>query len=294
MFRKSHSNRTPYLLLLPAFIVVFAAATFTVGYLFRMSLVDLPFGASWERAESVGFKNYIWLLRNSNSPIWNSLKVTGIYSIGTLLVELFLGFGLGHLFTKKIFGRSVYTAFLIIPMVIMPSMVGMIGRLYFSFDGLVNYFMEILFGLKINWNSNQLALFAAMIVDIWEWTPFFLLILLAGLQSLPVEPFEAAKVDGASGWQIFKHLTLPLMAPLILVASILRFMDILRIFDVIYVMFGGGPGSATTILPILVWRVTMVARDVGRGSAISVMLIILIVCFVIILNKLFQKVRKGG
>jgi multiple sugar transport system permease protein len=130
-----------------------------------------------------------------------------------------------------------------------------------------------------------------MIVDIWEWTPFFMLIFLAGFQALPTEPFEAAKVDGASGWQVLRYLTLPLMAPLILTVSILRLMDILRIFDVIYVITGGGPGSATVTLPILVWRETMIARNIGRGSAVAVMLIILIVSLTIIMNKLFQKSR---
>jgi len=297
MFRKTkkgQANKTPYLLLLPAFIVVFAIAAYAFWYLFRMSLVDWTFGAPWERAERVGFENFIWLLTNSTSPLWDSLKITGIYTLGSLLAELFIGFSLALLLNEKIFGGSIYTSLLIIPIVIMPSMVGMIWRLYFSFDGLVNYFLESLIGIKVNWFSRQWALLATMIVDIWEWTPFFILIFLAGLQSLPIEPFESARVDGASNWQIFRYLTLPFMTPLILVGSILRFMDLLRIFDVIFVMFSGGPGNATTTLPILVWRETMVAQNTGRGSAVSIMLIILIVSFTTILYKLYQKSRQEG
>ncbi|MBA7566984.1 Melibiose/raffinose/stachyose import permease protein MelD [subsurface metagenome] len=297
MFRKTkkgQANKTPYLLLLPAFIVVFAIAAYTFWYLFRMSLVDWTFGAPWESAEKVGFENFIWLLINSTSPLWDSLKITVIYTLGSLLAELFIGFSLALLLNEKIFGSSIYTSLLIIPIVIMPSMVGMIWRLYFSFDGLVNYFLESLIGIKVNWFSRQWALLAAMIVDIWEWTPFFILIFLAGLRSLPVEPFESARVDGASNWQILIYLTLPIMTPLILVGSILRFMDLLRIFDVIFVMFGGGPGNATTTLPILVWRETMMAQNTGRGSAVSIMLIILIVSFTTILYKLYQKSRQEG
>jgi len=292
--KKGQANKTPYLLLLPAFIVVFAISVYTFWYLLRMSLVDWTFGAPWESAKKVGFENFIWLLTNSTSHLWNSLKITVIYTLGSLLAELFIGFSLALLLNGKIFGGSIYTSLLIIPMVLMPSMVGMIWRLYFSFDGLVNYFLESLIGIKVNWFSGQWALLAAMIVDIWEWTPFFILIFLAGLQSLPVSPFESARVDGASNWQIFRYLTLPFMAPLIFIASILRSMDLLRIFDVIFVMFSGGPGNATTTLPILVWRETMVAQNTGRGSAVSIMLIILIVSFTAILYKLYQKSRQEG
>jgi multiple sugar transport system permease protein len=288
---KTSVNFTPYLLLLPAFIIVFVFAVYTCGYLFKMSLVDWKFGAPWERAEWVGIENYLWLIKSPTSPLLNSLKVSAIYVVGTLFSELILGFIIALILNKKIFGRSIYTAILIIPMVIMPSMVGMVWRLYFSHEGLVNYFVQLMTGIQVNWYSREWALPAAMIVDIWEWTPFFVLIFLAALQSLPYEPFEAAKVDGASKFQVLRYLTIPLMAPVVLTASILRFMDILRIFDVIYVMYGGGPGNATTTLPILVWRITMVARELGRGSAVSIMLIILIVSLSIILAKLFQKSR---
>lgn len=281
----------PYLLLLPAFLVVLFVAAYTIFWLFRMSLVKWTFGAPWDKAEWVGLYNYLWLLVNNNTPLWSSIQKTAIYVVGTVVIELILGMGIAILLNAKIFGRTVYTAVLLIPIVLMPSMVGMIWRLYFQFDGLVNFFVETLFKTKLNWYSPKLALPAVMIVDIWEWTPFFILIFLAGLQSLPHEPFEAAIVDGASGAQLFRHVTLPLMLPLMLTATILRLMDSLRIFDVIFVMFGGGPGTATTTLPVLVYRLTMVARNVGTGSAASIMLIILIVTLTILLVRVFQRAR---
>ena len=128
-------------------------------------------------------------------------------------------------------------------------------------------------------------------MDIWEWSPFFILILLAGLQTLPVEPFEAARVEGASRWQSITLITLPLMLPLILTNLILRFMDVLRLFDVIFVMFAGGPGTATTTLPLYVYRSTLVLRDVGRGSAASIMLIIIIVSLTVILIKVRERIK---
>jgi multiple sugar transport system permease protein len=284
----------PYSLLLPAFIIVFVLAVYTCLWLVNMSLVKWSFGAPWERAVGVGLANYSWLLSDSGSPLWKSLWVTAVYTTGTVVAELVFGFGIAILLNKKILGRTVYTSLLIIPLVMMPSMVGLIWRLYFSLDGLVNYFVELITLSKLNWYGAKLALPAVMIVDIWEFTPFFVLILLAGLQSLPQDPYEAAIVDGGNAFQIFRFITLPLMTPLLVTATILRLMDSLRLFDIIFVMFGGGPGSATTTLPILGYRLTMVARNTGRGSAASVMLIILISSITIILIRIFNKARQNG
>ncbi|MDE2747760.1 MAG: sugar ABC transporter permease [Chloroflexota bacterium] len=281
----------PAVLILPAFVVVFAIAGYSALSLFQLSTVDLTFGEPFSNAEAVGLENYQWLLTNQHSTFWATLRVTVIYLLGTLIPELLLGFAIALLLNRKMRGNSLFTAVLVIPIVLMPSMVGLIGRLYFSYDGLVNYFFEILTGIRHNWYGKDLALLAVILVDIWEWSPFFILILLAGLQTLPIEPFEAARVDGASRWQSFTLITLPLMLPLLLTTLILRFMDVLRLFDVIFVMFAGGPGTATTTLPLYVYRSTLVLRDVGRGSAASIMLIIIIVSLTVILIKVRERIK---
>jgi len=281
----------PAVLILPAFVVVFAIAGYSALSLFQPSTVDLTFGEPFSNAEAVGLENYQWLLTNQHSTFWATLRVTIIYLLGTLIPELLLGFAIALLLNRKMRGNSLFTAVLVIPIVLMPSMVGLIGRLYFSYDGLVNYFFEILTGIRHNWYGKDLALLAVILVDIWEWSPFFILILLAGLQTLPIEPFEAARVDGASRWQSFTLITLPLMLPLLLTTLILRFMDVLRLFDVIFVMFAGGPGTATTTLPLYVYRSTLVLRDVGRGSAASIMLIIIIVSLTVILIKVRERIK---
>ena len=281
----------PALLIMPAFVVVFAIAAYSAVSLFQLSTVNLTFGEPFRNAESVGLENYQWLLTNQHSTFWASVRVTALYLVGTLIPELLIGLAIALLLNRKMRGNSLFTAVLIIPIVLMPSMVGLIGRLYFSYDGLVNYFFEALTGIRHNWYGKDLALLAVILVDVWEWTPFFILILLAGLQTLPVEPFEAARVDGASPWQSFRLITLPLMLPLILTTLILRFMDVLRLFDVIFVMFAGGPGTATTTLPLFVYRTTLVQRDVGRGSAASIMLIIIIVTLTVILIKLRERIK---
>jgi len=276
---------------MPAFVVVFAIAAYSAFSLFQLSTVDLTFGEPFRNAEAVGLENYQWLLTNQHSTFGATLRVTAIYLLGTLVPELLLGFAIALLLNRKMRGNSLFTAVLVIPIVLMPSMVGLIGRLYFSYDGLVNYFFEILTGIRHNWYGKDLALLAVILVDVWEWTPFFILILLAGLQTLPLEPFEAARVDGASRWQSFILITLPLMLPLVLTTLILRFMDVLRLFDVIFVMFAGGPGTSTTTLPLYVYRTTLVQRDVGRGSAASVMLIVIIVTLTVILIKVRERIK---
>ncbi len=281
----------PAILILPAFAVVFSIAAYSAFSLFQLSTVDLTFGEPFRLAEGVGLENYRWLLTNEHSTFGATVRITIHYLLGTLIPELLIGFAIALLLNRKMRGNSLFTALLIIPVVLMPSMVGLIGRLYFSYDGLINFFFESVTGVRHNWYGKDLALVAVILVDIWEWTPFFILILLAGLQTLPVEPFEAARVDGASRWQSFAHLTLPMMLPLILTTLILRFMDVLRLFDVIFVMFSGGPGTATTTLPLYVYRTTLVQRDVGRGSAASVMLIIIIVALTVILIKLRERIK---
>ncbi|MCY4072829.1 MAG: sugar ABC transporter permease [Chloroflexi bacterium] len=281
----------PAILILPAFAVVFSIAAYSAFSLFQLSTVDLTFGEPFRLAEGVGLQNYQWLLTNEHSTFGATVRITIHYLLGTLIPELLIGFAIALLLNRKMRGNSLFTALLIIPVVLMPSMVGLIGRLYFSYDGLINFFFESVTGVRHNWYGKDLALVAVILVDIWEWTPFFILILLAGLQTLPVEPFEAARVDGASRWQSFAHLTLPMMLPLILTTLILRFMDVLRLFDVIFVMFSGGPGTATTTLPLYVYRTTLVQRDVGRGSAASVMLIIIIVALTVILIKLRERIK---
>ncbi len=282
---------TPALLIMPAFVVVFAIAAYSAISLFQLSTVNLTFGEPFRTAEPAGLENYRWLLTNEHSTFWASVRVTIVYLFGTLIPELLIGFAIALLLNRKMRGNSLFTAALVIPIVLMPSMVGLIGRLYFSYDGLVNFFFESLTGVRHNWYGKDLALWAVILVDIWEWTPFFILILLAGLQTLPVEPFEAARVDGASRWQSFSLLTLPMMLPLVLTTFILRFMDVLRLFDVIFVMFAGGPGTTTTTLPLYVYRTTLVQRDVGRGSAASIMLIIIIVSLTVILIKLRERIK---
>ena len=275
-------NKDFFLLVGPALSIVSIISFVSICWLFFISFYNFTFGDHLDSAKFVGFENYINLLFGYDDTFYDSLKITFVYILSSLFAELIIGFSVA-LLLSKVKKEAIFVTILIIPIILMPSMVGMIGRLYFSYDGLVNYIIELVSGFKFNWYGKDLALFATILVDIWEWTPFFILIIHAGLKSIPVEPIEAAKVEGASSIQIFINVTYPLLKPLIFTALLLRLMDILRIFDVIFSMFSGGPGISTTTLPLFVYRSTLVAEEVGKGSAVSILLIIVIIFLSIIL-----------
>jgi multiple sugar transport system permease protein len=176
-------------------------------------------------------------------------------------------------------------------MVLMPAMVAMVWRLYFNYEGLVNWAIGLLSIDPVNWFSTDHALKAVIITDVWQWTPFFALLLIAGLQNVPRELTEAAEVDGASPLQLFARVKLPLLAPLIIIASTLRVMELIRQFDLAFIMFGGGPGKATEIMPLAVFRTTVQRLESGVGSALSIFLIIIVMAVALLFIHLMKRYR---
>ena len=165
-----------------------------------------------------------------------------------------------------------------IPMVVAPVVVGIVWRLLYSSDvGLLSYGVQLMMGHPISVLSNpSLALPAIILVDIWEWTPFMFLILLAGIQSLPQEPFEAARVDGAGPWSTFRYLTLPMLRHVIVVAVLIRALDAFTVFDQVFVLTQGGPGMATEVSTLMVYKTAFRFSQFGYAAAMAVTLLILV------------------
>jgi multiple sugar transport system permease protein len=158
----------------------------------------------------------------------------------------------------------------------------------------LNYVFGILFGLKVNWLSDANALYAAAVVGVWMAAPFVMLFFLAGLQSLPRGPFEAARVDGASWWQTFRHLTLPMLRPIVLVVTLFTAIDALRSFGSIYLLTEGGPGVATLVLPLYMYRTGFGYSSIlGKGSAIAVVLILLTMALAGVLVRMMRQAREA-
>lgn len=217
-----------------------------------------------------------------------SLKVTVFFLLGTVPLQFILGLAVAlilYRITRKIIGFLRTT--LIVPAIMTPIVVGIIWRLMYNPDlGMLNYLLSLIGLPPVNWTGMPMsALPSVMMADIWEWTPFMALILLAGLQALPREPYEAAVVDGASNWQTFRYITLPLLSPVMLVAILIRLMDSFKTFDLIFVLTQGGPGMSTETMNYYTYRYGFKFFHMGYASALSWLLVIIVTVISIILVR---------
>jgi multiple sugar transport system permease protein len=262
----------PYLLIAPTVMVLLALSIYPLLYSVRVSLQT----GSGEAAH--------WSLANFSRLVTDGFFIsalghTVIYAVVALTFEFLLGLGLASLLDRSMRGRAIFRAVLLIPMLIPPVVVGVVWRLMLNADfGAVNGTLKSL-GINtqaLTWTASpKLALASVIAVDIWQWTPFMFLVLLAGLQAIPQEPYEAAMIDGASAWQTFRHVTLPLLRPAILVALLLRTMDLLRVFDQIFILTEGGPGFATETVSLYIYRAAFRFFDFGYAAAMSFVLLLL-------------------
>jgi multiple sugar transport system permease protein len=250
----------PYVLSLPAVLL-------TVGILYPFALgvyyAFLNYAAVVPRPVFIGLKNLADVL--SSAAFWSSVRVTLTYAVAATVVETVLGVGIALLLNRSSLIGRIFERVLILPLMIAPVIAGVIWRLMFNPQfGVLNHVLG--FGSTFDWLSEGRALWSAMLVDVWIYTPFVAILVLAGIRSLPKEPFEASAVDGASWFYMFRRLMLPMMWPYILVAVIFRFMDSLKVFDHVYVLTAGGPGDATRTLQIGAYQNSIVNLQYSQGS----------------------------
>ena len=274
----------------PAFLTLFIM---TIYPFYRMILISLH---RWSIVPTIprvflGFGQYLNMFRDTS--FHKTLWVTIVFTIGVVAIEMFLGFWIAFLVSISR-ARWLRVAFLM-PAVVAPVVVGLTWRFLFSYDlGPVNFFVSSLGLERINWLGRPAsALISVMIVDIWQWTPFAMLIFLAGLESLPLEPYEAAKVDGAHAWQIIRYITLPQLAPIIAVILMFRTLDAFKAFDIIYMMTRGGPGNATEMLSYKIWQKAFFQNKLGYAAAMSVLAIILATIMMKTFSALLSKARAN-
>lgn len=237
----------------------------------------------WSEITFVGLRNYVDIFRDF--LFRQAVKRTMVYTVCSVGIEFILGYLIAiFLARKSVLWKGLILGALIIPMTVTPSIAGLIWRLYFNPNyGIINYFLSF-FNLSPDWYSYSLAMSSVIIVDIWQWTPFVALILYAGLNALPNTPFEAALVDGASKLQTMRYITIPLLRPIILIALLLRTMDALKMFDVVFSLTGGGPADATELLSMLIYRTGFYQTGmIGLASVVAVVLLVVIIS----ISKLF-------
>ncbi len=263
---------TPYILITP--LVLFVVAM--LGYPFVTNIIYSLSDVSFQTLRSPkleGFSNYLETLRDG--AFWNALWFSLRFAVIVTVFEVILGLGLALVLEPLLSKRRFLLAFLLLPMMISPALMGVMYRLILNdFVGIIPQYLKLL-GINISLLAPDWILFTILLIEILQWTPFAFLILFTSLQGLPGELTEAAKIDGARSSQILRFITLPMMLPAIAIASFIRFIDSFRVFDHIYVLTGGGPGTLTTSISIYIYKNFFQQERLGEAVAASILLLIL-------------------
>ena len=287
----SHDRKTAKRLVSPAFIGIWVVVLFPLLYALYVSVHDCIL--SQGGIGPFNFSNYPDVLKDP--LLINSAKNTVLLTASVVVLEICVGFGLALLLhNKQIKLRNVYLFILLIPMLMPPITVGLIWRLLLHPDlGIINYMLSLVGLPQPTWLASPvLAFFTIIIVDVWHETAFIILVLLAGLTSLPDEIFEVAMIDGANAWQKFLYITVPLMTPTILVATIIRMISALKTYDLVYILTRGGPGISTETISYYIYKVFFVALDIGKSSAMAFILLIVIILMTLVLMRVMNRVEQ--
>ena len=282
----SRNPYLPYLMALPAL-----ALTLPVLYPFIQSIYYsmTTYSLTSPVKNFIWFENYIWLF--TSAEFWNSVKVSFVYTISAVGIELILGLIIAILLNQETFLAKVFRPLLLLPLMIAPIIGTLMWKLMMSPEfGVLNYFLSYIGMRDFQWASAaNSAMFSVVMIDVWMFTPFIALLLLAGLRSMPAPPFEAAMVDGASRWFTFKTLTLPMLMPFIIVSVVFRLIDSLRQFDIIFGLTKGGPGATLMNFQVSAYTTAFTYTKVADGSALMIVNWVIIYVISMFLVKFWRK-----
>lgn len=265
------------LFVLPTIILLICINIFPLFWSLILSFAD--YSAVRPHVEGInpnwiGGQNYKEVLLDKH--IWEYFTITAKYVIMAVAGEFLVGFGLALLLNREFKAKGLITTLILIPMMMSMAIVGLFWRLLYNPGwGIINYML----GLKdFVWLANaKVALIAVAITDVWMWAPFTMLLSLAGLSAIPDYLYEAAEIDRASWWFKFRRITLPLVTPLLLIALIFRTMEAFKMFDIAFVMTGGGPGTSTEVIAINLYRLAFAQWNTGKASAFAYIILIMII-----------------
>jgi multiple sugar transport system permease protein len=284
---KAQRAASLHALMLPAVIFVVLMVIFPFGYAFWLSLQDYRIG---QAVKFIGIGNYTALIQDEQ--FWNGIKLTFILYITALVLQLILGVGLGMLLHRVQLMRGLVRTVMVSPFMLPPVVIGMMSIVILDPGmGVANYLLKAAnLPTSLFLASTDYVIYTIVLIDTWQWTPFVALIVLGGLQSLPTKIYEAAAIDGATGWREFIYITLPLLGPTILTAAVLRSVDLLRFFDVIYITTQGGPGYASSTLNIYAYRKAFEFTDIGYAAALMITLSTIVFGVVLVFSQFRKKV----
>ena len=278
------------LLLAPAVVVLLALGVFPFLYSLWLSFNDWNLADRTATWHFTGLTNYAKIL--TADPLFlDGLRATAIFVGSSVATEMLLGIAIALLFNREYPGHGIVRTLIILPVMITPVVVGLIWRFMYNPDrGIVNYLLSLIGVRGLDWLGREgTAMPAVILVDIWEWTPFIALIVLAALQSLDREPLEAAMIDGANNWQRFRYVVLPMIQPAILVALLIRLMDAFKTFDIIYVLTLGGPGASTQVLSLYTYKYGFKFFQMGYAAALAYIMVIIVI---ILANVFIRGLRR--
>jgi multiple sugar transport system permease protein len=274
--------------IVPAAVVVLAVIIFPWIFTIYVSAHDWHLGGArrW-----VGFDNYIKLFSDSRFG-WAMLR-TLFYTVLAVVFPMILGLAAALAFNRKFPMRGLARTIFILPMMATPVAVALVWTMTFHPQlGVLNWLLAQVGLPPSMWiYSTSTVIPTLVMIEVWHWTPLVMLLILGGLASLPIDPYEAAKIDGANGWQAFRHITLPLLMPFIVVALIIRCIDALKAFDTIYVITQGGPGSASETINIFLYLQAFAFYNVGYASAVVVVFFVIILALAALLLWTRQRVK---
>lgn len=286
--RQLSKRLTPWLFVAPCLTVILLVTIFPTIYSFILSLYkweltlkDKPF---------VGLQNYIQLLQDDRF-LHSSLITALIVGLGVSL-ELVLGMALAQSLMGQMRGKRLIVALMLLPVMVMPVVVGYTWRLLWDAQyGPINQMIGWVIGrpFQYTWlGQTSTAIFAILVTEVWQWTPFMFLIFFAGLSTLDQELFDAADIDGANGWSKFWYVTIPLVRPIIIVAVLIRSLDALKTFDLIYTLTGGAPGTSTETVSFYIYKTGFQFFRLGYGAAASFILLIVLGVFLTYLLRILR------
>ena len=258
----------------PALVIILAVIVFPWAFTLWMSLFEWKIGS---KATFAGFGNYTELL--GNRRFLESVGHTLLFTAMAVAAPLVLGTAAALVFHQKFAFRGFLRGAFVLPMMATPVAIALVWTMMFHpQQGVLNYLLSLVGIGPSEWvYSPRLALVCLVMVDVWQWTPLVMLIVLGGLASLPTDPFEAATMEGASRWQMLRYVTLPLLLPFIMVAAVVRLIDALKTFDTIYVITQGGPGTASETINLYLYLQAFSFYQIGKARAVVVVFFVLVV-----------------
>ncbi|MBD9391692.1 MULTISPECIES: carbohydrate ABC transporter permease [Acidovorax] len=266
----------PALYLGPAVVIMAAACLYPVFSAIQLGLYDWSMGTPWSDARWVGLDAFVSAF--SNARVWSSLWTTLVFAAVCVTAEMVLGISLALALERPVRGTAFFRTLFILPMMIAPIAVGLAWRYMFDAQfGIINAVLGLLHIAPLTWLADPTLAFAAIVIaDIWQWTPFVFIMMVAALANVDGAVIEASRIDGANWWQMTLLVKLPMIAHVIAITLMMRLVDAFRVLEVIYVLTFGGPGDSTEILALHIYKTAFVGQQLGVAAAISVLLLVVV------------------